>query len=54
MISRLLGLYTPAGNDSPASPASLVDLIQTRLDLQLELAECSSAEDELRGCCAIS
>ncbi|MFB6666315.1 hypothetical protein [Streptomyces parvus] len=49
LISRLLSLYMPVGNDSPASPASLVDLIQTRLDLQLELAECSSTEDELRG-----
>ncbi|MFD3343177.1 hypothetical protein ACWHA6_12340 [Streptomyces anthocyanicus] len=48
LISRLLGLYMPAGSDSPVDPASLADLIQTRLDLQLELAEASRAEDELR------
>ncbi|MDJ1130811.1 tetratricopeptide repeat protein [Streptomyces iconiensis] len=48
LISRLLGLYMPAGSDSPVDPASLADLIQTRLDLQLELAESSGAEDELR------
>ncbi|MEU1148820.1 hypothetical protein ACFYO9_20785 [Streptomyces sp. NPDC005863] len=48
LISRLLGLYMPAGSDSPVDPASLADLIQTRRDLQLELAESSGTEDELR------
>ncbi|MFE4019712.1 NB-ARC domain-containing protein [Streptomyces sp. NPDC059101] len=49
LISRLLSLYMPAGHDSRVSLVNLADLIQTRLSLQLEMAECCGVEDELQG-----
>ncbi|MFE2151793.1 hypothetical protein ACFXAO_17405 [Streptomyces lavendulae] len=48
LISRVLGLYMPAANGSPAHPEMLAELIQTRLGLQLELEEHGDAETELR------
>ncbi|MEV7775696.1 NB-ARC domain-containing protein [Kitasatospora sp. NPDC086791] len=49
LISRLLDLYMPAGDSPLVSRANLADLVQTRLSLQLELAESSSSEEELQG-----